>query len=117
MRRGRRIGACSEGRGALIVEPVFEFEADLYLWKPDAAWVFATVPVDISDEILDIVPERRGFGSVRVGVRIGSTSWRTSVFPDSGRGCFVLPVKKQVRRAEEVDVGDPVEIELTVLLD
>ena len=99
------------------MNPTFDFETELYLWKPEGAWVFATVPLDVADEIKEIVPDRRGFGSVRVEVRIGSTVWRTSVFPDSSSGCFVLPVKKGVRVAEGVDVGDDAEIELTILLD
>ena len=99
------------------MDPTFDFEAELYLWKPDASWVFATVPLDVSDEIKEIVPHRRGFGSVRVEVRIGGTVWKTSVFPDSASGCFVLPVKKAVRTAEAVDVGDPVDVELTVPVD
>ena len=48
----------------------------------------------------------RGFGSVRVEVTLGETTWRTSVFPEAASGCFVLPVKKAVRRAEGVDPGD-----------
>ncbi len=48
----------------------------------------------------------RGFGSVRVEVRIGSSTWRTSVFPEAGADSFVLPVKKAVRTAEGLEEGD-----------
>lgn len=99
------------------MNPTFAFGTELYLWKPDGSWVFATVPLDVSDEIDAIVPDRRGFGSVRVEVRVGDTTWRTSVFPDSSSGCFVLPVKQAVRRAEKVDIGDDVDVGLTILLD
>ena len=34
--------------------------------------------------------------------------WQTSVFPDNESEGFVLPVKKAVRRAEAIDVGDVV---------
>ena len=27
-------------------------------------------------------------------------------FPDSARGCYVLPVKRAVRKAEDLDLGD-----------
>ena len=96
------------------MDPTFTFDAELYLWKDDGSWVFATVPLDVSEEIDDIVPDRAGFGSVKVGVQIGDTAWSTSVFPDTKSGCFVLPIKKAVRTAERVDVGDSVEIDLTV---
>ena len=56
---------------------------------------------------------REGFGSVRVEARIGATTWRTSVFPDK-RG-YVLPVKKAVRRAESLEVGDPARVTLELL--
>ena len=55
-----------------------------------------------------------GFGSYRVEVTVGATVWRTSVFPASE--CFVLPVKKAVRRAEDLEVGDTVAVRLDVLL-
>jgi Domain of unknown function (DUF1905) len=36
---------------------------------------------------------------------IGSSTWRTSIFPGSGTG-YVLPVKRSIRLAEALDVGD-----------
>lgn len=87
-----------------------EFEAELWLWEAqEAAWVFASVPADLSEDLRATAPPR-GFGSVRVEVTLGGTTWRTSVFPDAKRGCFVLPVKKAVRTSETVEVGDTVTI-------
>jgi hypothetical protein len=94
----------------------FEFESELWLWKGDAAWHFLTVPPDVSDEIEERTRgRRRGFGSVRVRVRIGTTAWTTSVFPDTKRGAYVLPVKQEVRSAEGLAAGSTalVLLELT----
>lgn len=101
------------------MEPFFAFEAELWEWdaRSDASWVFLTVPVEVADEIADLAPPRRGFGSVRVRVRIGGTEWRTSVFPDSRVESYVLPVKKQVRRSEKLEVGDVAAVELEVVID
>lgn len=99
------------------MDPTFTFDAELYLWKDDGSWVFVTVPLDVSEEIGDIVPDRKGFGSVKVDVQIGGTRWDTSIFPDSKSGCFVLPLKKAVRTAEKLDVGDTAEIDLSVRID
>ena len=86
----------------------------MWLWDGDAAWHFVTLPEDVSDEVEEQAGERRGFGSVPVQVTIGSTTWTTSVFPDSKRGAFLLPVKKQVRTREQVEAGDVVTVELAV---
>jgi hypothetical protein len=96
--------------------PTFRFRASLWEAESEATWVFVTVPAVASEEIRDLVPERRGFGSVRVQVRLGETTWSTSVFPDSKQGTYVLPVKRAVRDAEGVDVGDKVSIELELIL-
>lgn len=88
------------------------------LWEHDGAgsWHFLSLPEDDTDEIDAVHGGRaRGFGSQRVEVTIGATTWRTSIFPDTKRGTFVLPVKKPVRVAERLAAGDPVEVSLKVL--
>jgi hypothetical protein len=57
---------------------------------------------------------RRGFGSVKVTVRVGGSEWRTSVFPQKSGGWF-LPVKQAIQRAEGLATGEPIEVELTLL--
>ena len=94
------------------------FNARLWTWDARRVdtWVFASLPVDVSEEIRERSgAPRRGFGSLRVRVTIGGTTWRTSVFPDKARECFVLPLKQQVRRAESLDDGDTATITVELL--
>lgn len=92
------------------------FTAELWEWDARKAdtWVFVTLPAELAEEIR-LVAEPRGFGSVKVRVTVGPTTWDTSVFPDAGRGSYVLPVKKAVRRAVAAEAGDPVEVDLRLL--
>jgi hypothetical protein len=88
---------------------VVVFEGELWIWaarRPES-WTFVSLPVDASEEIRDLAGGlRRGFGSVRVRVTVGGSTWRTSIFPDSSRGSYVLPIKRAVRKAEALDEGD-----------
>ncbi|MCP3988877.1 MAG: DUF1905 domain-containing protein [Actinomycetia bacterium] len=93
------------------------FEADLYRWKQDMSWVFVSLPIEVGEEIHDMPLPRRGFGSVKVQVRTGTSEWLTSVFPDKASGSFVLPIKKAVRIKEQIDVGDTAEFEIQIRLD
>jgi hypothetical protein len=94
----------------------FEFDAELWPFEAGAGWVFLSLPEDESELIRGLPREPRpGFGAVRVRVTIGGTSWLTSVFPQSGGGVYVLPVKKAVRAAEGIDVGDVARVALEVL--
>lgn len=100
-----------------IVEgTTFRFEAELWESSTEGTtWIFVTVPEEQSDEIAELAPSTAGFGSVRVEVSIGATVWRTSLFPDSKAGAYVLPLKKAVRTAEDLDVGDAASIELALV--
>jgi Domain of unknown function (DUF1905) len=88
---------------------VVVFAAELWSWDARRAdtWVFVSLPAEDSEEIRELSGEpRRGFGAVRVRVTIGVSTWTTSIFPDSARGSYVLPIKRAVRKAEAIDVGD-----------
>lgn len=95
----------------------WEFAAELWPWEARSdAWVFLTVPEEVGEEIRLGAGPPRGFGSVRVEVTVGASTWRTSVFPDKARG-YVLPVKKDVRRREGLDAGDTAQVVLRALDD
>jgi hypothetical protein len=92
---------------------VYWFDAELWLHDGAAGWHFVTLPPEVSDDIDARVAGRtRGFGSVRVRATIGSTTWHTSVFPDTRREAFLLPVKKQVRTAAAIEDGDRITVGL-----
>jgi hypothetical protein len=88
---------------------VVVFDAELWVWDARRAdtWTFVSLPADASEEIRDQAGgPRRGFGSLRVRVTVGGSTWTTSIFPDSASGLYVLPIKRRVREAEGLDAGD-----------
>jgi hypothetical protein len=97
---------------------VFEFDAELWVWEArrDDSWTFVTVPPDFAEDVAELAAgPRRGFGAVRVEVRIGTSIWRTSIFPDKARGSYVLPVKQAIRRAQSLGPGDVVRVSIELL--
>ena len=111
-----RTVAPSQPRGMRPTDGSYQFQAPLWLHSGDTSWHFLTVPVDLSEEIEELMAAtRRGFGSVRVEITIGSTTWNTSVFPDKGSRCYVLPIKKQVRTKEKLEIGTIAEVSFKVV--
>lgn len=86
------------------------FDAELWVWdsRRSDTWTFVSLPAEASEDVRELAGRgpRAGFGSVRVRVTVGATSWGTSVFPDRGSGRYVLPVKRAVRAAESLEPGD-----------
>ncbi len=92
---------------------MYTFEAEVWKYPGENAWHFLTLPADIGEDIHELTDgQRKGFGSVRVIATIGSSRWSTSVFPDKRSGSYVLPLKKPVRKAQELDDGAVATVKL-----
>jgi hypothetical protein len=90
-----------------------EFSGEMWFWRGPAPWHFVTVPDDECRELAKTAGlVSYGWGMIPVTARIGDTGWTTSLFPKDGR--YIVPVKARVRRAEGLDVGDTVTVQLTV---
>ena len=91
-----------------------QFENPLWKWGGKGSWHFVTVPEDISGIIRMSVPQKAGFGSAGVSASIGGHRWKTSIFPDAKSGCYILPVKAEIRKQCNIKVGDVIPVSLDI---
>ena len=90
-----------------------EFSGDIWFWRGPAPWYFGTVPAEKSRDLKEISGlVTYGWGVIPVHVRIGSTEWKTSLFPKGA--CYLVPIKASVRTAEQLEEGDNVRVRLAV---
>jgi hypothetical protein len=90
-----------------------KFEGMIWFWKGPAPWYFVTVPAQPCRDIKAISGfVTYGWGMIPVKVRIGKTEWKTSLWPKDEQ--YIVPIKASVRKAEKLDEGDPVTIQLEV---
>jgi len=91
----------------------FEFNGKIFFWKGPAPFFFVTVPEKQSRNIKEISGlVTYGWGVIPVTVRIGKTEFTTSLFPKDGR--YLVPIKVSVRKAENLEEGDNVTIQLEI---
>jgi hypothetical protein len=100
-------------------------ESELFLWTPTppatASWHFIRVTGPAADAVRVAALEARasglarGFGSVRVAATVGGTRFNTSLFPHRETGGYLLPVKAEVRRREQIGAGEMVRVHLDIL--
>ncbi len=99
-----------------MASEIYNFTAPIWLYQGKSAWFFITVPAQESASIKFFNSHpRRGWGSVRVKVKIGETEWKTSVFPDSKTKTYLLPLKAEIHKKENITLGDNVAIVLQAL--
>lgn len=90
-----------------------EFRGPMWHWRGPAPFYFVSVPEEDSGELKAVSGAvTYGWGMIPVTARIGSTTWKTSLFPKDGR--YLVPLKAAVRRAEGLAEGDEVGIVLEV---
>lgn len=92
------------------------FKEKIFKYPGMSAWFFVLVSRDVSQKLKSLqssgkVP-KRGWGSIPVEVTVGKTTWQTSVFPDKKSGCYLLPIKREVRLKEDVWDGDEIKVML-----
>ncbi len=91
----------------------FEFEGTIWYWRGPSPHHFVTVPEEYCEEIRAISGlVTYGWGMIPVEVRLGDSTWRTSLWPKDGR--YIVPLRLNVRQREGVGEGDNVTIQLTI---
>ena len=81
--------------------------------RSGAPYYFVPVPEPLCEDLRVAARDvSYGWGVIPVTVRIGGTSWTTSLFPKDGG--YLVPLKDRVRTAEDITQDDVVEVVLTV---
>lgn len=95
----------------------YKFNAKVWIYPGKVAWHFISLPNDISDEIKKLFGDRsKGWGSLPVKITLGSSTWRTSIFPDKKEGTYLLPIKAEIRKIENITVGDNLNLKLEIVI-
>ena len=94
---------------------ILRIKSKIFVYNGVAAWRFLVISKGESAEIRAKYAKRaRGWGSIPVEARINNTSWTTSIFPDTKSGCYLLPLKKEIRKKEGILDFDVVDFELKI---
>jgi len=104
----------------------YSFQSIIRIWNngtAPASWWFITVPQDISDKIKEEnvwyiskgVQTRKWRWSIKVEATIGYIKRETSIFPDKKSGCYLLPLKLNIRKELQIEEWSQLYITLTLI--
>lgn len=93
----------------------FQFAAIPWKYEGSNGWYFVSLPQELAIEIRGVVKsEEQGWGRLKATAKIGSSEWKTSIWFDTKRKTYLLPLKAEVRKAENLIVDKSVEIILWI---
>lgn len=92
---------------------IITFRGPIWFWRGPAPWYFVTVPGQECRDLKAISGSvTYGWGMIPVRARIGATEWKTSLWPKDG--AYIVPINTAVRKAEGLEEGDEVSLQLEV---
>lgn len=78
---------------------------EVKIFPMENPWIFVSVP----KKYTDLFRKKANRGLVPITITLGGTTWDTSLLP-MGNGKQFIPLKKQVRKAEKITVGDKITL-------
>ena len=90
---------------------ILDVEGEIIHWRGPSPFHFVVVPDEQCAAIELVAPMiSYGWGCIPVRVTLGGTAFTTSLMPKDG--AYRVPIKTDVRRAEQVGLHDRVRLRL-----
>jgi hypothetical protein len=88
----------------------YEFHGKMWLHSI-GGWYFMTLPHDFSQEIrLNLKNEETGWGRLKAKVQIQNSIWSTSIWFDTKLNSYLLPIKAEIRKKENLVIGNDYKV-------
>ena len=93
----------------------YEFTAKPWQFTGPAGWYFVSLPEKLAKEIRDALKsEEEGWGRLKVTAKIGNSEWKTAIWFDTKMRTYLLPLKAEIRKKENIIIGKNVKIILWI---
>lgn len=87
----------------------FEVKGRVELFPQKGGWYYVRIPKKYTN-LLSGIADR---GLIPITVILGKTRWKTSLLP-MGDGTHFIALKASVRKAEDIDLGDRINLRFTL---
>jgi hypothetical protein len=93
----------------------YEFTAIPWQHTGAGGWLFVAIPPDLAHEIrAHLKSEEEGWGRLKATAHIGKSTWATAIWFDTKWQTYLLPLKADVRKKEDLKVGHTYSITIWV---
>ena len=89
----------------------YSFSAEVWQHASPGGWYFVSLPESMAREIRALLKsQEEGWGRLKAVAKIGNTEWKTAIWFDSKNETYLLPLKADVRKKENIEVGKKIEV-------
>ena len=91
----------------------YEFSGKPWQHNATNGWYFISLPIEIAEEIRNALKsEEEGWGRLKTLAKIGVSEWKTAIWFDTKMKTYLLPLKAEIRRRENIGIGDEIGVSI-----
>lgn len=89
----------------------YEFSEKPWQHSSLGGWYFVSLPTEIAKEIRSMLKsEEEGWGRLKAVAKIGNSEWKTAIWFDSKNETYLLPLKAEIRKKENIEAGKLIDV-------
>lgn len=93
----------------------YSFSGHVWKYSGKGAWFFISLPKFLSEQIrVENQQLEEGWGRLKCIAKIGEVTWETAIWFDTKQACYLLPVKADVRKKENLLENATVKVEIWI---
>jgi hypothetical protein len=84
----------------------YEFTSTVWKYNSPVGWHFVSLPEKLAKEIrTNLKWQEEGWGRLKAVAKIGNSEWETAIWFDTKRKTYLLPLKAEIRKKEDIIEG------------
>lgn len=93
----------------------YEYISKVWKHGSPAGWYFISLTQESSKEIRENLKwQEEGWGRLKVSAKTGSSGWETAIWFDTKMKTYLLPLKADIRKKENIHNGDSIKVTLWI---
>ena len=89
----------------------YQFSARTWQHTGPGGWYFVSLPKNLAKEIRGSLKwQEEGWGRLKASAKIGNSEWKTAIWFDTKQGTYLLPLKAEIRKKEDIETGKVIEV-------
>lgn len=93
----------------------FTFTGQVWKYDDPNGWYFISLPKANTNEIRTHLKWlEEGWGRLKVTAKIETCTWQTAIWYDSKLETYLLPIKAEIRKKLDIEIGKKSEIHIWI---
>ncbi len=103
-----------------ITNKLITYQIEGKVWKVDgpAGWYFLSMEKSLSRHIRkEFFNSEEGWGRLKATLSLRKSNWNSAIWFDTKLECYLVPIKKEIRKIEGITDGTLIRLQVHLTLD